>query len=113
MRARLLFTNLLAVLTHITLLCIHAHYTALHCTDYAATARWAWYPNGWATALNSDSSNLLFGCGTIDFAGSGVVHVCGGFAALVFCIFIGPRAGRYVNGRVSVIICYHNSHFWS
>jgi ammonia channel protein AmtB len=64
-------------------------------------ARWAWYPNGWATALNADSSNLLFGCGTIDFAGSGVVHVCGGFAALVFCIFIGPRAGRYVNGRVS------------
>jgi ammonium transporter, Amt family len=64
-------------------------------------ARWAWFSEGWATALNPDSSKLLFGCGTIDFAGSGVVHVCGGFAALVFCIFIGPRAGRYVNGRVS------------
>ena len=64
-------------------------------------ARWAWFSEGWATALNPDSSKLLFGCGTIDFAGSGVVHVCGGFAALVFCIFIGPRTGRYVNGRVS------------
>ena len=36
----------------------------------------------------------------IDFAGSGVVHMTGGFAGLIGCIMVGPRLGRFdSNGK--------------
>ncbi len=38
--------------------------------------------------------------GFYDFAGSSVVHAVGGFAALGGVLALGPRLGRYVNGRV-------------
>ena len=37
----------------------------------------------------------VLGVGYYDFAGSGVLHMCGGAGAIVGCKIIGPRTGRY------------------
>ncbi|TVR95229.1 MAG: ammonium transporter [Trueperaceae bacterium] len=42
----------------------------------------------------------LYRLGFYDFAGSSVVHAVGGFAALGGIMALGPRLGRYVNGKV-------------
>ena len=41
-----------------------------------------------------------FGAGFHDFAGSVVVHAVGGWVALAAVLLLGPRRGRYRNGRV-------------
>lgn len=43
------------------------------------------------------------GSGAIDFAGSGAVHMVGGYAAAAGCWVIGPRIGRFnADGTVSI-----------
>ncbi len=49
--------------------------------------------------LSYATAKPLFGIGMIDFAGSGVVHVTGGFTALVATMLLGPRKGRFYNER--------------
>jgi Amt family ammonium transporter len=49
--------------------------------------------------LSYSRSEPLFGIGMIDFAGSGVVHVTGGFTALIATMLLGPRKGRFYNDR--------------
>jgi len=50
---------------------------------YPVTGHWIW-GGGWLAAR-----------GTLDFAGSSVVHSVGGWAALAGVIALGPRIGRY------------------
>ena len=44
-----------------------------------------------------------------DFAGSGVVHITGGTAALVGAIMVGPRLGRFKDEDDSVNRIQHHS----
>ncbi len=58
---------------------------------YPTGASWQW-GGGW-----------LSEAGFSDFAGSTLVHSAGGFAALAGAIVLGPRLGKYRNGRVNPI----------
>ena len=58
---------------------------------------------GWASAF-VPANQRLFGVGVIDFAGSTIVHMVGGLTALIGAIFLGPRTGKFVGGKVQVMI---------
>lgn len=55
---------------------------------YPVVVHWCWDASGWL-AIGDDE-----GHGYSDFAGSGIVHACGGTAALVGAIMVGPRGTK-------------------
>ena len=60
---------------------------------YPISGGWQWYGDGaW-----------LYDLGFIDFAGSSIVHSVGGWAALCAAWMVGPRLGKYVDGKVVTI----------
>lgn len=59
---------------------------------YPIAGGWQWQGSGWLTEL-----------GFIDFAGSSIVHSVGGWAALVAAFMVGPRIGKFVDGKVMPI----------
>lgn len=59
---------------------------------YPVCAHSFWSVNGF---LSPFAEEPLWGSGAIDLAGSGPVHMCGGVAALVMAIVLGPRRGRF------------------
>lgn len=59
---------------------------------YPIAGGWQWQGSGWLTEM-----------GFIDFAGSSIVHAVGGFAALVAAYMVGPRIGKYVDGKIFAI----------
>jgi Amt family ammonium transporter len=63
------------------------------------------YPifGSWAWGSLYKGAGWLEGLGFIDFAGSTVVHSVGGWAALTGAIVVGPRIGKYRNGRPQAI----------
>jgi Amt family ammonium transporter len=61
---------------------------------YPISGGWEWN-GGW---LN-DTAGIM-PAEFIDFAGSSIVHSVGGWAALVAAFMVGPRIGKYVDGKV-------------
>ena len=59
---------------------------------YPIIGSWGW-GGGWLNSL-----------GFYDFAGSTFVHSVGGWAALIGVIILGPRTGKYVNGKIFPIM---------
>lgn len=59
---------------------------------YPLAGHWTW-GGGWLAAL-----------GFHDFAGSAVVHSVGGWLALVGAALVGPRIGKYKNGKPRAIL---------
>lgn len=59
---------------------------------YPVVAHSYWSANGF---LSAAAGEPFLGQGVIDLAGSGPVHMTGGVAALIMCIIIGPRKGRF------------------
>ena len=67
---------------------------------YPVYGHWVW-GNGWL-------SNLPFGAGLKDFAGSGVIHGMGGLVAFMGAWMVGPRFGKYNPDGTSNMIHGHN-----
>ena len=58
---------------------------------YPVVGHWIW-GGGWLAKI-----------GMLDFAGSTVVHSVGGWAALAGAVLLGPRRGKYRNGKAVAI----------
>lgn len=58
---------------------------------YPLYANWTW-GGGWLARLGT---NFGLGHGHVDFAGSSVVHMVGGVAALAGTLVLGPRIGKF------------------
>jgi Amt family ammonium transporter len=63
---------------------------------YPVVAHSVWSANGFLSNANADP---FLGCGAIDFAGSGVVHLTGGVTALIATSVLGPRRGRFYDAQ--------------
>eukprot|EP00042_Codosiga_hollandica_P057480 m.852299 g.852299 ORF g.852299 m.852299 type:complete len:593 (+) comp59597_c1_seq8:180-1958(+) len=79
---------------------------------YPVIAHWCWSDFGWlangGTTWLADNPSAS-GFGYQDFAGSGVVHITGGTASLVASVMVGPRIGKFVNGKPSRSMVGHSS----
>jgi Amt family ammonium transporter len=71
---------------------------------YPLFANWVW-GGGWLAQLGT---NFGLGHGHVDFAGSSVVHMVGGVAALAGAIVIGPRIGKFTKNGEPVAIPGHH-----
>jgi Amt family ammonium transporter len=70
---------------------------------YCLYANWVW-GGGW---LAQGGLNWHLGHGAVDFAGSGVVHAMGGAIGLAGALIIGPRIGKFVDGKPTAIPGHH------
>jgi Amt family ammonium transporter len=71
---------------------------------YPLFANWVW-GGGWLADLGV---NFGLGHGHVDFAGSSVVHMVGGVAALAGAIVLGPRIGKFTKEGKPVALPGHH-----
>jgi Amt family ammonium transporter len=64
---------------------------------YPIAGGWEWN-GGWLNDTDGFMPTQF-----IDFAGSSIVHAVGGFAALVAAYMVGPRIGKFIDGKVMPI----------
>ena len=82
-----------------TAFCIYALFMSM--VVYPIFGNWVWGA-GWLASLGT---NFGLGHGHVDFAGSSVVHMVGGVAALAGAIVIGPRIGKFnKDGSANAIV---------
>lgn len=78
---------------------------------YPIEGHWTW-GGGWL--MNGEEGSFMmdvFGCTFHDFAGSTVVHSCGGWLALIGAMVLGPRLGKYGRDGKSRAIPGHSLTF--
>src|SRR5256886_13579732 len=71
---------------------------------YPVFGCWVW-GGGWLAQMGY---RWGLGHGACDYAGSGVVHLQGGSLAFITALMIGPRLGKYKNGKVVNPIAPHS-----
>ncbi len=71
---------------------------------YPIYGNWVW-GGGWLSQLGA---NFGLGHGAVDFAGSGVVHMVGGWIGLAGAIVLGPRIGKFKKDGTPNAIPGHN-----
>ncbi|KAK9862455.1 hypothetical protein WJX84_006465 [Apatococcus fuscideae] len=79
---------------------------------YPIVVHAAWSGAGWESKFRTSpvwDGYFLFGSGVIDFAGSGVVHMVGGYAAAAGCFVLGPRIGRFLPDGTVADFSGHNT----
>jgi ammonium transporter, Amt family len=71
---------------------------------YPIFANWVW-GGGWLATLGTE---FALGHGTVDFAGSSVVHMTGGLTALAGSMALGPRIGKFRRDGTIGVMPGHN-----
>jgi Amt family ammonium transporter len=71
---------------------------------YPIYGNWLW-GGGFLSKL---WDSLSWGHGAVDFAGSGVVHATGGWAALALAVVLGPRIGKFNKDKTPNAFPGHN-----
>lgn len=80
-----------AVAGRVSIYAYFVYSTVMITVIYPVVVHWVWDNEGWLCAWGS----IAKWGGAIDFAGSGVVHMTGGFCAITAAIILGPRKNRF------------------
>ena len=99
--AATIVSGAMAERTKFSMYCVYSFFISL--LIYPIEGHWTW-GGGWL--CNADPSSFMmstFGATFHDFAGSAIVHSVGGVLALVGAICLGPRLGKYRNGKSTAI----------